>query len=93
MTAIDHRLPGADLVERGLADLERGSHTVEAMLVAIGAPRLRDLGFPVRSSVTNPEHRLYELLVQRHGSDEAHSRYNALVRRLVSFEQAAACVA
>jgi hypothetical protein len=35
------------------------------------------------------EQRLYELLAERHG-DAAQSRYNALVRRLVSFERAAA---
>jgi hypothetical protein len=39
----------------------------------------------------NPEHRLYELLAQD-GSDSAHSRYNAFIRRLVSFEEAAECV-
>jgi hypothetical protein len=35
------------------------------------------------------EQRLYRLLADRHG-DAAHARYNALVRRLVSFERAAA---
>ena len=34
-----------------------------------------------------PEHELYFLLSKRHGV-EAHSKYNALVRRLVSFERA-----
>jgi hypothetical protein len=32
------------------------------------------------------------LLVSIGASDSAHSRYNALVRRLVSFEDAAECV-
>jgi hypothetical protein len=40
----------------------------------------------------NPEHRLYDLLRER-DPDAAHGRYNALVRRLVSFERALACVA
>jgi hypothetical protein len=35
-----------------------------------------------------PSHRLYELLAQTDGS-AAHSRYNALVRRIVSFARAA----
>ncbi len=34
----------------------------------------------------SPEHRLYELLAVNE-SDSAHSRYNALIRRLVSFER------
>ena len=83
-------LPGADLVERGIADLERGVESVEALLVSIGAPRLTRLGFAVPTPFPSPEHRLYELLRSRHG-DDAHSRYNALVRRLVSFERAAEC--
>jgi hypothetical protein len=84
-------LPGAELVERGLADLERGVDSVEALLVSIGAPRIRALGIPVPSTIPSPEHRLYDVLTQTEG-DGAHSRYNALVRRLVSFERAAECV-
>ena len=37
-------LPGGDLISRGLEDLARGDETTEALLVAIGAPRLRRLG-------------------------------------------------
>lgn len=55
-------LPGGDLVARGLADLERGRETVESLLVAVGAPRLRQLGFSAHAPLpTNPEHRLSEL--------------------------------
>jgi hypothetical protein len=82
------QLPGADLVAAGIADLERGVESVEALLVSIGAPRLGRLGFDVRSPFPSPEHRLYELLAQD-DPDAAHSRYNALIRRLVSFERAA----
>jgi hypothetical protein len=89
---IDHRLPGADLVMCGLADLERGEPSVEALLVSIGAPRLRLLGIPVSGPLDDPEHRLWELLARK-DPDGAHARYNALVRRLVSFEQALACAA
>jgi len=84
-------LPGAELVERGLADLERGIVSEEALLVSIGAPRLTMLGIPVASPLDDPEHQLYALLSRRH-DDAAHSRYNALIRRLVSFERALACV-
>ena len=44
----------------------------------------------VRSPILTAEHRLYALLAAE-DSDLAHSRYNALVRRLVSFERAAEC--
>jgi hypothetical protein len=83
-------LPGADLISKGLQDIECGVESVEALLVSIGAHRLRALGFEPAAVFASPEHRLYELLAAE-GSDSAHSRYNALVRRLVSFERAAEC--
>ena len=83
--------PGEDLVERGLADLARGEESVESLRVSIGASRLRALGFDVPPAFARPEHRLYERL-SRSDPDGAHSAYNALVRRLVSFERAAECV-
>jgi len=86
-------LPGADLVEQGIADLARGVESVAALLVAIGAPRLRRLGYDVPPAPPAPpgaEHRLYELL-KKQDPDAAHSRYNALIRRLVSFARAAEC--
>ncbi|HYN25634.1 MAG TPA: hypothetical protein VES69_11395 [Pyrinomonadaceae bacterium] len=85
-------LPGGDIIDTGLQDLRDGRETIAALLVAIGAPRLRQLGveLPDRLPV-NPEHRLYDLLVED-DVDSAHSQYNSLIRRLVSFERAAACV-
>jgi hypothetical protein len=83
-------LPGADLVETGLEDLTRGIRSVEALLVSIGAPRLRRIGVAVPRGIPNPETNLYELLAASN-PDSAHSRYNALIRRLVSFERAAEC--
>jgi len=85
---MEERLPGAGLVECGLRDLEQGVESVESLLVSIGGPRLRRLGYALPATFATPEHRLYELLRARHG-DAAHARYNALVRRLVSFERAA----
>jgi hypothetical protein len=82
------KLPGGALVSKGLDDLQNGVESPEALLVSIGAPRLRRLGFPLPRPFSSPEHRLYEVLRARHG-DAAHSRYNALVRQLVSFERAA----
>ena len=84
-------LPGEDLVRQGVADLASGLETVPALLVAIGAPRLRRLGFALPEALPEvPEHRLYALLSATEG-DAAHSRYNALLRKLVSFERAAEC--
>lgn len=83
-------IPGGDLVAEGLADLANGQETIAALLVSIGAPRLRRLGIDVPKPLRDPEHRLYGLLALR-DAGAAHSRYNALVRRLVSFERAYAC--
>jgi hypothetical protein len=85
------RLPGGDLIIAGVADLEAGIESVPALVVAIGAPRLAALGLSIPRGPTNPEHRLYGLLA-REDSDSAHARYNAFIRRLVSFERALACV-
>ena len=84
-------LPGGDLVAKGLADLARQSVTVEALLVSLAAPRLRSIGVPVPAPLPDPEHRLYEQLAFE-DPDSAHSRYNALLRRLTSFESALECV-
>ena len=82
-------LPGGRLIAKGLDDLANGRESVEALLVASGRPRLERLGFAV-PPLLSPEHRLYELLA-RSDPDSAHSRYNALLRLLVSFERAAEC--
>jgi hypothetical protein len=53
---------------------------------------LRRLGLVLPEQLPhNPEHRLYDLLAQD-DQDSAHSRYNAFIRRLVSYERAAECV-
>jgi hypothetical protein len=85
---VEPALPGEDLIRRGLADLASGVESAEALLVSIGAPRLAALGLPVPDPFPSPEHRLYELLAAEEPAS-AHSRYNALVRRLVSYESAA----
>jgi hypothetical protein len=80
--------PGNELVSAGLADLAEGRESESALLVAMAAPRLRALGFDVPSGGgARPSHRLYELLTTRDRG--AHSRYNALVGRVVSFARAA----
>ncbi|HEY8182139.1 MAG TPA: hypothetical protein VII32_07845 [Thermoanaerobaculia bacterium] len=88
---VSDALPGADLIRRGLADLEKGIESVPSLLVLVGAPRLRRLGFVIPDTDFFPEDKLYARLADE-DSDSAHSRYNALIRTLVSFERAAECV-
>lgn len=91
--ALDASLPGSDLIVAGLEDLKRGATTVPSLLVRIAAPRLRRLGIavpPEAGVAVSPEHELYALLAAT-DADSAHSRYNALIRRLVSFERASEC--
>lgn len=85
-------LPGGSLVREGLSDLARKKHSVSALLVQIGSPRLRALGLEIAQPEENVEHQLYDLLAAE-DSDSAHSRYNALLRTLISFERAAECAA
>ena len=87
----DSALPGDDLVRAGLKDLQAGIESPEALLVAIGRPRLIRAGMVIPDyPFAHPEHRLYEHLWKT-DPDAAHSRYNALIRRLVSFEHALEC--
>jgi len=87
------RFPGGELVRKGLDDLAASRDSEEALLVLIGAPRLRRAGFAVpEAGGQSPEHRLYQRLAAE-DPDSAHSRYNALLRLLVSFENAIECAA
>jgi len=84
-------LPGSDLVQAGVDDLARGVESIPSLLVSIGAERLRHAGLAVPGTVfPSPERRLYDRLAGE-DSDSAHSRYNALIRRLVSCERALEC--
>lgn len=82
--------PGAEFIFSGIEDLSRGEQTVASLLVSIGAPRLSRLGLRIPHPFSNPEHLLYDVLC-REAPEGAHARYNALIRRLVSFERAAEC--
>ena len=85
----DDTIPGADLVQAGLKALDRGEWSIEALLVAVGAPRLRALGIAAPDAGRLPHHpeiALYRAIGREHPGD-THSRYNALIRRLISFER------
>ena len=85
----DKLLPGGELVETGLADLAQGRVSDCSLLVLIAAPRLRRLGIsiPERTSPQPYEHQLYARLDGRLGAG-AHSYYNSLLRRIVSYARA-----
>jgi hypothetical protein len=83
--------PGEEIIEQGIADLKNGQETVPALLVSIGAPRLRRAGLEIpQNTIASPERRLY-LRLAADDSDSAHSRYNGWIRRLVSYERSLQC--
>lgn len=84
------KLPGAEIVLPGIADLEAGSMSINALAVQSAAPRLQALGLAARGAEDEvpAAHRLYQQL-HRDLGDGAHSRYNAILSRLTSFAQAA----
>ncbi len=82
-------LPGEKLVRQGLADFQSGLCTVPACLVRIARPRLSRAGLMPENATGQPsesELQLYDLLLHEDG--DAYSRYNSLLRELVSFENA-----
>lgn len=83
-------LPGWEIVSNGLRDIAAGESTPAACAVWIAWPRLLRVGLVEREQVdrriADPELTLYRLLRQEGG--DAYSRYNALLRRVVSFEHA-----
>lgn len=84
------RLPGAEIVLAGIADLEAGRKSVSASAVQCAAPRLRRAGLDAPSATgdTPAAHELYSQLSEELG-DRAHSRYNAILARVASFAGAA----
>ncbi len=92
LRGLSSSLPGANLVEAGMASLERGEHTAEALLVALAAARLRALGLNVPEAadrIAAPNLALYAA-VRDGGGD--YFDYNALLGRLSSFADAAECL-
>jgi len=82
-------LPSEAFVRAGLADLQAGHCSIPACLVRMASPRLVRAGLLPESGapfIPEPELQLYQLLRAQGG--DAYSRYNALLRELVSFEQA-----
>jgi hypothetical protein len=86
---IESLLPGEDLVKQGIDDLLHNRITDFSLLALIAAPRLRGLGIhvPDRPLPKPYEDALYERLERRRGT-AAHSQYNSLIRRIVSYARA-----
>ena len=83
------KLPGAEIVLPGIEDLKEGRETVNALAVRAAAARLGVRDLVGEEETGEPAaHRLYRLLNSELG-DAAHSRYNAILRRVVSFARAA----
>jgi hypothetical protein len=88
MRSVPEDLPSHEVVSEGLLDLAEGRESESGLVVAMAAPRLRALSLEVpEGGGERPSHRLYELLAETDGG--AHSRYNALIARVVSFARAA----
>ena len=83
-------LPGSELVLPGLSEAAAGELTIGSCLVSIARPLMQSSGlatkYDIRDFIPEPERALYRLLQKEGGN--AYGRYNALLRRLVSFEQA-----
>lgn len=80
-------LPGAARLERGIHDLRARRLSTNALLVAVAAGRLKDLGLPVPDATAlpdDPDLALYESL-RDHPNGDPYFRYNALRRELDSF--------
>ncbi len=83
------RFPGGQLVWQGLEDFQAGRCTIPACLIGIGRTRFIRAGLLAASAASpcpEPERVLYRLL--RAADGDAYSRYNSLLRELISFEQA-----
>jgi hypothetical protein len=81
-------LPGAHHIIDGLRDLAANRHTIASCLVRIARYRLARTGLIPKEDQKddNAELDLYAML--SHEGNQAHSRYNSLIRELVSFEHA-----
>lgn len=80
-------LPGADLIEKGLADRLNGVRSPESCLVEMASPRLAAAGLlPGVCPETDSELTLYRLLGQT--VTDPYPLYNSLRRRLTSFQSA-----
>lgn len=89
MRLVDPDLPGAEIVDRAINDLEHNKGSSAAIALQVIAPRLRLMGFevPTLALDESPELGLYRQLSNENVLDP-YSSYNAILRRLYSFAAA-----
>lgn len=81
--------PGAELIIKGLSDIQNKQVTVEACLVLMLTPQFEFLNYKTFENgyIARPyNHRLYELLTEQ-DEQSAYSTYLALTKRLHSFSR------
>lgn len=84
-------MPGSEIVDPGLRDLQAGVLSEEALVVLAAAPRLRRAGVTIEDDARElgASHELYRRLGERLGL-RAHSRHHAMLRRVASYASARA---
>lgn len=89
MMSVDLDLPGAEIVERAIHDLNHHEGSSAAIALQVIAPRLRLMGYevPTLDLDESPELGLYRQLSKEHVLDP-YGSYNAILRRLYSFAAA-----
>ena len=81
-------LPGAERVLEGLKDYRENRISMAACLVRMARPRLSKIGLMDTIPLQDDGAELELFALLKHEGNQAHSRYNALIRELVSFERA-----
>jgi hypothetical protein len=79
------KFPGDELVAAGLSDLAAGRRSVDALLLAAAGPRLARAGVVLPAHELDTSGRELYALLEAELGPRAHSRYNALHRRIISY--------
>jgi len=87
--------PGGDLIQQGIIDSQANRQTIFSCLIQIGFPTLSKMNLlpPEIQLLTQEDAELTLYRILRSETGDAYSRYNALMRRLISFERAIAFAA
>lgn len=81
-------LPGAEIIQKGLKDLEANLETSEAFLVAMARTKLKKMSVNVPIQAFDIEDAELKLYISLGDSQNAYREYNALRNRLGRFERA-----
>lgn len=84
-------LPGGDIILPGFDDLESNKETIASLLISIASQNIMRAGVQVSRVIPDPEIKLYQILCDEFGN-RAHSKFNSLIRLLISFEKSLKCV-